>query len=137
MDALSTTSLTPLLSQSSGSTGGKSIAALAASGDQQALRDRVGEFVGGVFYGALLRQMQESKLKGTYFHGGRGEEAFKGQLNVELAKKLGRAKNNPIADRLTKSIEKRLGNESGAGFSEAGAAAVGQASNISAMELIA
>jgi len=137
MDALSTTSLTPLLARSSGSTGGKSIGALAASGDQQALRGRVGEFVGGVFYGTLLQQMQKSKLKGTYLHGGRGEEAFQGQLNLELAKKLGRAKNNPIADRLVKSIEKRLAKESGAGFCEAGAAALGQTSAIGDVELIA
>jgi peptidoglycan hydrolase FlgJ len=137
MDVLNSTSLAPLLAQSSGSTGGKSIAALAANGDQQAVRDRVGEFVGGVFYGTLFRQMQESKLKGKYFHGGRGEEAFQGQLNLELAKKLGRAKNNPVTDRLTKSIEKHLGKESRDGFHEADAAAVGQTTEVGAVELIA
>ena len=45
-----------------------------ADGDDDELRERVGEFVGGVFYGMLLRELQESKLKGKYMHGGRGEE---------------------------------------------------------------
>lgn len=79
-----------------------------ASAQQEDMRRRVGEFVGGVFYGTLLREVQASKLKGKYMHGGRGEEVFQSQLNVELAKKLGGATNNPIADRLFNSISDRL-----------------------------
>ena len=72
------------------------------------VRAQVGEFVGNIFYGTLLREAQKSSLKGKYMHGGRGEEVFQGQLNQELAKKLGQAKNNPVADRLTKEIEHHL-----------------------------
>lgn len=78
-----------------------------AAGD--ALRRRVGEFVGSVFYGTLLRQMQQSSLKGEYMHGGRGEEVFQGQLGLEIAQRLGRAANDPIANRLYQSMQHRLG----------------------------
>lgn len=136
MDALSTTSLTPLLSQGLGfDAAGQAVGSIAANGDRQALREGVGEFVGGVFYGALLRQMQNSTLKGKYFHGGRGEDAFQGQLNLELARKLGQAKNNPVADRLLETIERRLGREGPASLGESGAVAA--ASGVQEMEFIA
>lgn len=78
-------------------------------GDRDELsRQAVGEFVGNVFYGTLLRQIQESKLKGEYMHGGRGEEVFRGQLNQELAQRMGRAKNDPIATKLYESIQRGL-----------------------------
>lgn len=64
------------------------------------LRENVGEFVGNVFYGTLMRQMQNSKLKGKYLHGGRGEEVFQSQLNMEYAKRMGRSPNDPIANRI-------------------------------------
>jgi hypothetical protein len=80
-----------------------------SSGMHQNVRARVGEFVGSIFYGTLLREAQKSSLKGKYLHGGRGEEVFKGQLNEELARKLGRAQNNPVTDRLAREIERYLG----------------------------
>ena len=64
------------------------------------MRDRVGEVVGQIFYGTLLREMQASKLKGRFGHGGRGEEVFQGQLGMELAMRIGRSGNNAITDRL-------------------------------------
>lgn len=72
-------------------------------------RKQVGEFVGNIFYGTLIQQMQASSLKTKYFSGGRGEEAFQGQLGIELAQRLGRSANNPVADKLASAIEKRLG----------------------------
>jgi peptidoglycan hydrolase FlgJ len=81
-----------------GATGAKASPNAAPTGE--ALRKKVGEFVGNIFYGTLLRQMQNSKLKGKYFHGGRGEDVFQGQLGMELASRLGRASNNPVVNRL-------------------------------------
>lgn len=78
-----------------------------------AMRDRVGEVVGQIFYGTLLREMQASKLKGRFGHGGRGEEVFQGQLGIELAMRIGRSGNNAIADRLYEEWFGRLeGNRS-------------------------
>jgi len=75
---------------------------------EERMRKKVGEFVGSVFYGTLLRQIQDSKLKGEYMHGGRGEEVFRGQLNQELAKRMGTAPNDPITERLYESIQRSL-----------------------------
>ncbi len=76
-----------------------------SAGEQSAdLRRRVGEFVGTVFYGTLLREMQRSSLKGPYFHGGRGEDAFQGQLGLELAERMGRAPGDPMAEAVYRSL---------------------------------
>lgn len=72
------------------------------------MRRAVGEFVGNAFYGTLIRQMQASSFKTKYLHGGRGEDVFQGQLGMELAQRMGRSLNNPVADRLFESIERRL-----------------------------
>ena len=79
----------------------------AGSGDSTEMRDRLGEFVGNVFYGTLIRQMQSSKLKGPFLHGGRGEDVFQGQLGMELAKRLGRAPNDPVTNHLYEAMTKR------------------------------
>lgn len=73
------------------------------------LRRAVGEFVGNTFYGTLIKQMQASSFKTKYMHGGRGEDVFQGQLGIELAQRLGRSTNNPVADRMLSAIERRLG----------------------------
>lgn len=72
----------------------------ASAKQDETLREVVGEFVGNVFYGTLLRQMEQSSIKGEYMHGGRGEEVFQTQLHMEYAKRLGRAPGDPIADRI-------------------------------------
>ncbi len=73
------------------------------------LRERVGEIVGQVFFGTLLKQMQASKLKTDYFRGGRGEEVFQGQLGMELAMRAGRAPGNALTERLYASFARRYG----------------------------
>lgn len=75
------------------------------------LRKLVGEFVGNVFYGTLLRQMQNSTIKGKYFHGGKGEDVFKGQLHMELARRMGRAPGDPIANRMYEAMTRGRNDE--------------------------
>ena len=75
------------------------------------LRRATGEFVGDIFYGTLLREMQQSKFKTKYMSGGRAEEAFQGQLSIEIAKRIGRSGNDPVARRLFDTVSKRLGVE--------------------------
>ena len=82
---------------------------MSAGADAKQIREHVGEFVGSVFYGTLMRQMEDSTLKGKYGHGGRGEEIFQGQLNMELAKRMGRSPNDPIATCMYESIMRHLG----------------------------
>lgn len=68
------------------------------------LKSRINEFVGLVFYGQLLKAMQNSSLKGEIGHGGRGEEVFAGQLHLELAQRAGKASASP----LTQAIYRQL-----------------------------
>ncbi len=84
--------------------------AVVSAEEAKSLRQNVGEFVGNVFYGTLLRQMQNSNLKGKYLHGGRGEEVFRGQLHMEYAKRMGRSPNDPISNRIYDSMmrERRI-----------------------------
>lgn len=72
------------------------------------LREQVGDFVGTIFYGTLLSQMQDSKIKGKYFHGGRGEDIFKGQLYMEYAKRIGRSPNDPMSNHIFESMTRHL-----------------------------
>jgi hypothetical protein len=71
-------------------------------------RKTVGEFVGNIFYGTLLKEMQASSLKGPLMHGGRAEEAFAGQLTLALSKAVGTAKSNPLADRMYAAMQKHF-----------------------------
>lgn len=79
-------------------------AAATTSPKNDTLRETVGEFVGNVFYGTLMRQMEKSPIKGKFGHGGRGEDVFQSQLHMEYAKRLGRAPGDPIADRIYEAM---------------------------------
>lgn len=68
------------------------------------LRQKVGEFVGITFYGALLRAASKSPLKAKYGHGGHGEDAFRSQLNLELARRAGRAGNLGIDEAIYRRL---------------------------------
>ena len=135
MDAIGTNMASPgaaALYQSRAATSVSGVAGLSASSSHQEIRTKVGEFVGSIFYGTLLREAQKSTLKGKYMHGGRGEEVFKGQLNEELARKLGRSQNNPITDRLSESIERRLLNAGGASIGQQADAGLSGATAVAA-----
>lgn len=63
-----------------------------------------GELVGSVFYGKLLSQMRDSKIRGKYGHGGRSEEVFSAQLHGLLAERIGTTDRSGLKD----SVYKRL-----------------------------
>ena len=65
--------------------------------DTTELREAFDTFVGETFYGTLLKSLRKSTDKPAYFHGGRAEEVFQGQLDQTLVQEL--AKVN--ADQLT------------------------------------
>jgi hypothetical protein len=52
------------------------------------LREAFDTFVGEVFFGQMLSSMRKTVGKPAYFHGGRGEEVFQGQLDQMIASKL-------------------------------------------------
>ncbi|MHC4697735.1 MAG: rod-binding protein [Planctomycetota bacterium] len=80
-------------------------ASLAGKSDLDRLRGAVGEVVGSVFYGTLLKTMRESELKGPIGHGGRGEEIFAAQLHGMMAERMGKATRGGLADALYNSME--------------------------------
>jgi flagellar protein FlgJ len=45
-------------------------------------------WVGMTFYGQLIGAMRKSVGKSEYFHGGRAEEVFQGQLDQQLAEDM-------------------------------------------------
>ena len=53
-----------------------------------ALREAFTQFVGETFYSQLLGAMRSTVDKPAYFHGGRGEEVFQGQLDQVLAQNM-------------------------------------------------
>jgi hypothetical protein len=59
--------------------------------DQGQVREKFDAFVGQSFYGQLLHEMHKTVGKAHYFNGGRGEEAFQGQLDQVLAEKMSQA----------------------------------------------
>ncbi|MEX0642977.1 MAG: rod-binding protein [Pirellulales bacterium] len=46
------------------------------------------QFVGETFYGQMIKAMRSTVGKPAYFHGGRGEEVFQGQLDQQMAQHL-------------------------------------------------
>jgi len=52
------------------------------------LKDAFGDFVGNTFFSQLISSMRKTVDKPAYFHGGRGEEVFQGQLDQMLAENL-------------------------------------------------
>ncbi len=64
----------------------------------QELRAAFQDFVGQTFYGQMLSAMRKTVGKPAYFHGGRAEEVFQGQLDQVLAEKLSQATADTFAE---------------------------------------
>ena len=52
------------------------------------LREQFTQFVGEAFFGQMLKAMRATVGKPAYFHGGRAEEVFQGQLDQQLAEHM-------------------------------------------------
>jgi hypothetical protein len=62
------------------------------------LRKQFTQFVGETFYGQMIKAMRSTVGKPAYFHGGRGEEVFQGQLDQQLAEYMTAASAQTIAE---------------------------------------
>lgn len=62
------------------------------------LRQAFQRFVGETFYGQMLGAMRKTVGKPAYFHGGRAEEIFQGQLDQVLGEQLAKASAAQLAD---------------------------------------
>lgn len=75
----------------------------AASEQQQVesareVRQTFRSFVGEAFFGQMLKAMRSTLDKPAYFHGGRAEEVFRGQLDQQLAQEMTEVSADKIAD---------------------------------------
>jgi hypothetical protein len=59
-----------------------------ASEESGELREQFTRFVGEAFYGQMLKAMRATVGKPAYFHGGRAEEVFQGQLDQQMTERL-------------------------------------------------
>lgn len=66
----------------------------------ESLRQVFGEFVGELFYGQMLSVMRSSQEKPAYFHGGRAEEVFQGQLDQMLGQEMAQANGASFSEAL-------------------------------------
>ena len=61
---------------------------LKANRTAEDLREHFTQFVGEAFFGQMIKAMRATTGKPAYFHGGRAEEVFQGQLDQKLAEHL-------------------------------------------------
>ncbi|MDD4889830.1 MAG: hypothetical protein PHU85_07845 [Phycisphaerae bacterium] len=82
---------------------------MTAGSPQNALRQRVNEFVGLFFYGTLLKGMRDKPMTDSKMGlGGRGEQAFGAQLDQELAQRAGRASNSGLNEAIVRQLSGKL-----------------------------
>jgi hypothetical protein len=62
------------------------------------LRETFTQFVGEMFYGQMFKAMRQTVGKPAYFHGGRAEDAFQGQLDQTMTEQLTKASASKFAE---------------------------------------
>lgn len=80
-----------------------------ASAEQrhQMLRQAAGEVVGAVFFAPMLKMARECPFKGEYGHGGRGEEVFGAQLDMELARRASHRLDSGLTEAMVRRFERK------------------------------
>lgn len=76
---------------------GVNAAPVGLTGQSQAdskVREAFDSFVGETFYAQMLKSLRAMTDKPAYFHGGRGEEVFQGQLDQIIAEDLSKRSAN-------------------------------------------
>lgn len=64
----------------------------------QELKQNFSQFFGEMFFGQMIKSMRTSVGEPAYFHGGRAEEIFQGQLDQKLAEEMTAASADRLAD---------------------------------------
>ena len=84
------------------------------SDSTEELRKQFTQFVGEAFYGQMLKAMRATVGKPAYFHGGRAEEVFQGQLDQQMSEHLTEASASKFAEPLFERQFPHLAKKSGA-----------------------
>ncbi len=72
------------------------------------LRHAAEQLVGITFFQTLLQSAHNSTLKGSFGHGGRGEEMFTAQLDAMFAERAAESSRFGLADEIYKRMAKRF-----------------------------
>ncbi len=72
------------------------------------VRETFDKFVGVTFFRQMLKSLRDTQSQAAYFHGGRAEEVFRGQLDEQLADTLAASHGKSIAGPMYESFEMRL-----------------------------
>jgi peptidoglycan hydrolase FlgJ len=65
-------------------------------------------FVAGTFYKQMFKSLHKMHKKPAYFHGGRAEEIFQGQMDQEVSENLAKRQGDALADSMYKAFAQRL-----------------------------
>ena len=66
--------------------------------DEAKVQEVFTQFVGETFFTQLIKSMRSSLGKPAYFHGGRAEEVFQGQLDQMLSERFAESSADQIAE---------------------------------------
>ncbi|MGL6225439.1 MAG: rod-binding protein [Thermoguttaceae bacterium] len=64
------------------------------------------QFAGQTLYGQMLKSMRETQQKPAFFHGGRAEEIFQGQLDQVIVEKMTNATSDTLSDTMFRLMKK-------------------------------
>ncbi len=70
--------------------------------EDKQVRKLLHEFVGQVLFGQMIKSMRATQEQNPYFHGGRTEEIFQGQLDEILTKELTKASSGSLSEPMYK-----------------------------------
>ena len=65
---------------------------------KEEVQEKFTQFVGEAFYGQMFKAMRSTVGKPAYFHGGRAEEIFQGQLDQTMSEQLTKSTASKFAE---------------------------------------
>ena len=65
---------------------------------KEEVQEKFTQFVGEAFYGQMFKAMRSTVGKPAYFHGGRAEEVFQGQLDQTMSEQLTKSTASKFAE---------------------------------------
>ncbi len=72
--------------------------------DEDQIRDQVGKFVNGTFFGIMMKAMRKTVPEGGLISGGRGENVFQEFLDHEITSKLSERGGGPLIEAAVRQL---------------------------------
>ncbi|GHT12453.1 hypothetical protein FACS1894170_07290 [Planctomycetales bacterium] len=78
--------------------------------DETKFRELLHQFVGQTLFGQMLKSMRATQEKNPYFHGGRAEEIFQSQLDMQLTDEMTKASSKTLSEPMYKLMTAKSAN---------------------------